>query len=161
MGKARIYPYLHLPGFPKPCELGPKLPFPSQTFRAACPRAPACCFPSFGRGGGGGSRDLPPPQARPGALPSLPSPRWSLRLLVRHPKYFQLGSSPSFPAASLPGSAPFSLNLLFVPEAPPQRLWGSLCPFPFGEQIPQPPGAWQFGLKLVPFEDLLPLLSRR
>lgn len=76
-------------------------------------------------------------------------------------KILPMGSSPSFPAASLPGSAPFSLNLLFVPEAPPQRLWGSLCPFPFGEQIPQPPGAWQFGLKLVPFEDLLPLLSRR
>lgn len=73
MGKARIYPYLHLPGFPKPCELGPKLPFPSQTFRAACPQAPACCFPCFWRGGGGGSRDLPPPP-RPSLAPCPPSP---------------------------------------------------------------------------------------
>lgn len=159
MGKARIYPYLHLPGFPKPCELGPKLPFPSQTFRAACPRAPVAS-PASGEEEEEGAETFLPP--RPSLRPALPPLSQMVSAApCQASKILPMGSSPSFPAASLPGSAPFSLNLLFVPEAPPQRLWGSLCPFPFGEQIPQPPGAWQFGLKLVPFEDLLPLLSRR
>lgn len=159
MGKARIYLALHLPGFPKPCELGPKLPFPSQTpGRCRLPLSPSLLLRVRRR------RREPRPSSPPGPpwRPALPPLSQTVSAApCQASKILPMGSSPSFPAASLPCSAPFSLNLLFVPEAPPQRLWGSLCPFPFGEQIPQPPGAWQFGLKLVPFEDLLPLLSRR
>lgn len=138
MGKARIYPYLHLPGFPKPCELGPKLPFPSQTFRAACPRAPACCFPSFGRGGGGGSRDLPPPQALPGALPSLPSPRWSLWLLVRHPKYFQWALPPLFQQPPCPAQRLSALISSLCPRHLRSASGAASAPSPLGSRSPSP-----------------------